>query len=732
MDRTTSLYPPRNAISGAVLSHTPNIIPQVTYSAQYKLNPQFYLDPFYASSSLADEPSHSQATYIMHPDVNELTPTELNHENPQTIDYLNTKTSTQSSHSSPSTEDAPSLPIPMLQSSELQSSSILSANSLLHRCSIEPEESKSIFAAVCDDLRLHGVSETSPGQQSSLMCSSPTSLESCAVSYYEIKPHLSTNPTRQMSNYGTSHMATSRVPTSLEYFWLSGSRLNDVKDHLTQPSSNDDNQLTTSVFSGYPGFNRSSDCVLKSDDGDRGQNHERYMASFRSEEPLESLIGTVSPRWTNSLQSRVLKEEPNESLTTKQTQITIPSMLSSDTFGLPSSMDLLGPSLMTSSTGSNEIKREEAKQLSLIDDNQHAQPVNTISEEETTTSSSTPPLENSTQPAYRIALSVTANFFPNITCANQYPYRDPGSAWSLGNYATNLSEPIASPIDQYTESNIHETQTDLCPSYPTTAMVSNRNKIEIHHQPTNSVTSEAVDISVSPKPTGLSPYMFYEQPLNSTSGYYTTALQAVREKIAPTHEDIQFHHQQAAVSAHNIDYPSLLHSRVQHESRNFTTLCPLNPVTDEYRKFAVDMYRTHDSASCTCSTAVANVVQQGIPAYHNSASPSPSPNFLNQNATAKLSTSHVADYPIPGFNPTYSDRTLPDGRMVAFMAAAAAVARNAPPTQHYVPFSSTPTRRSIAGHLARQDGPYGILGHSNSLIMAAAAAAAHDPNNTNG
>ncbi|KAF6770893.1 hypothetical protein AHF37_10307 [Paragonimus kellicotti] len=715
MDRTTSLYPPRNAISGAVLSHTPNITPQVTYSAQYKLNPQFYLDPFYASCSIADEPSHSQATYIMHPDVNKLTPTELNHENPQAIDYLNTKTSTQSSHSSPSTEDAPSLPIQMLQSSELQSSSILSANSLLHRCSTEPEESKSIFAAVGDDLRLHGVSGTSPGQQSSLMCSSPNSLESRAVSYYEIKPHLSTSHTRQVPYYGTSHMVTSRVPTSVEYFWLSGSQLNDVKDHLTQPSSNDDNQLTNSIFSGYPGFDRSSDCVLKSDDGDRGQNHERYMASFRSEEPLASLIGSVSPRWASSLQSRLIKEEPNESLNTKQTQITVPSILSSDTFGLPSSMDLLGPSLMTSSAGPNELKREEPKHLSLIDDDQQVQPLNTISEEETTTSSSTPPLEHSTQPAYRIALSVTANFFPNITCANQYPCRDAESTWNLGNYATNLSEPIICVLPILTA-----------------AMVSNRNKTELHHQPTSSVPSEAVDISVSPKTTSLSPYVFYEQPFNSTPGYYTTALQAVREKIAPTHEDMQYHQQQAVASIHNVDYPSLLHSRMQHESRNFTTLCPLNPVTDEYRKFAVDMYRAHDSASCTCSTALSSLVQHGTPAYHTSASPSSSPNFLNQGATAKLSTSHVADYPIPGFNSTYSDRTLPDGRMVAFMAAAAAVARNAPPTQHYVPFSSTPTRRSIAGHLARQDGSYGILGHSNSLIMAAAAAAAHDPNNTNG
>ncbi|KAF8566102.1 hypothetical protein P879_03890 [Paragonimus westermani] len=727
MDRTTSLYPSRNAISGAVLSHTPNVIPQVTYSAQYKLNPQFYLDPFYASCSLADEPTHSQATYIMHPDVNELTPTELNHENPQTIDYLNTKTSTQSSHSSPSTEDAPSLPIPVLQSSELQSSSILSANSLLHRCSTEPDESKSMFGPVCDDLRLHAVSGNSPGQQSSLMCSSPTSLGSCTGSYYEIKPHLSTSHTGQASNYGTSHMTTSHVPTSVEYFWLSGNQLNDMKDHLKQPSSIDGNQLTTSAFSSYPGFDRSLDCVLKSDDNDRDQNRERCTASIGSEMSLASLMGSVSPQWTNSLQSRVLKEEPRESLNIKQTQTIVPS----NTFGLPSSMDLLGASMMASPTGPNEMKTEEAKQLDLIGDNQHVQIANTISEEETTTSSSTPPLEHSTHPAYRIALSVTANFFPNITCANQYPYRDSGSGWSLGNYATNLSEPIASPIDQYTESNIHESQTDQCPSYLTAAMVNNRNKMELHHHPTSSVTSEAVGVSISPKPTPLGPYMFYEQPLNSTPGYYTNALQAVREKIAPAHEDMQYHHQQAAVSAHNADYPSLLHSRVQHESRNLATLCPLNPVTDEYRKFAVDRYRTHDSVSCTCPTALSSLVQHGAPAYHTNASPSPSPNFLNQSATTKMSISQAADYPIPGFSSTYTDRTLPDDRMVAFMAAAAAVARNAPPTQQYVPFSSTPTRRSIASQLARQDGSYGILGHSNNLIMAAAAAAAHDPINTN-
>ncbi|OON16547.1 homeobox domain protein, partial [Opisthorchis viverrini] len=338
----------------------------------------------------------------------------------------------------------------------------------------------------------------------------------------------------------------------------------------------------------------------------------------------------------------------------------------------------------------------------------------------------------SIQPAYRIALSLTANFFPTITHANSSTPREP-TPWNAINYQTGTEvQSTDSRMANLTEfySNSHGFQLEPAASY-SNLMSSVQTKVEPHLCGSSS-EQRATDTHCH--------NLGFRHPFLTEARHYDTApsnpyyfgMDSVQsEKLFPSHEEILTH---GALTTHPYEHQSLFNFRNERGypiPRSFThPPVPTNPPVNEYKPFTTDLYRTNgiEDYSVTCNQYAnlpVNPIRTNTQSHPNSVCLSP--NFSNPGSGARTATR--MDYQCVGSG-GIAERPLPDDRMAAFMAAAAVVARTAGGTPKHAPFSSNhPSRRQMVSF---DPGSYGILGHSNDLLMATAAASVHDSNTNSG
>ncbi|TGZ59352.1 hypothetical protein CRM22_009130 [Opisthorchis felineus] len=698
MELPTSRFVSVDSSSALSLSY-----PSIMTCSQYDSTVHSYNNKeFYATSGYVNE-SHHNTLYGTGVDSEQpetdLLPTEMS---AHSAEYMHNRTSTTSSGSCSSTDEAPSLQTPGVHSSDLRTSSVLSSNSILHRCSMDADETRHDILKANEMGDKCGTGRTT--SPSSLMhCTQTNVLIGNPDLIYEVKPSI-------------------RVPISSGHVAFNTS----IENRRNYPSA--ENFLLTECQNQL--FSQ-----LKSDEPD-GSNAEQYSPeNANTEARRSSVVNTNFDQTFSGIQQQDCTDEAPESELLKRWEalnMLQPDSVSGKNKGIVEQTNITSSSstATTPHTPAPELHSSNTSMISVVP------PISPLSGESEQMDMSGTHLENSNasiQPAYRIALSLTANFFPAITHANSSTPREP-TLWNAINYQTGTeAQNTDSRMTNLTElySNSHGLQLEPAASY-SNLMSSVQTKVEPHLCGPPSSEQRATDThchNLGFRHQFLAETRHYDATPSNPYYFGMDSLQS--EKLFPGHEEILTH---GALTTHPYEHQSLFNFRNERGypiPRSFNhPPVPINPTVNEYKPFTTDLYRTNgiDDYSVTCNqypSLPANPIRTNTQSHPSSVCLSPT--FSNPGSGSRTTTR--MDYQCVG-SAGIAERPLPDDRMAAFMAAAAVVARTAGGPPKHAPFSSNhPSRRQMVSF---DPGSYGILGHSNDLLMATAAASVHDSNTNTG
>ncbi|CAH8457502.1 unnamed protein product [Dicrocoelium dendriticum] len=668
MHTQTSIYPsistPSNSYNDAPHGNTRLEYPHLGLTSQHHPS---YADRLYATAGFRkDVQSAAQYCSSLPSDSVQAEPELAPNDLALPVDLFSTKTSAHSSRSTPSTDDAPSLQTHMLSSLELQNnSSLQSGSSLVHRGSVDSEDSKTVFHGPTDD---RGKNAMSPLHNPKVVSSSTTSSDKQSGMYYELKC------APQVMSGGTRNPCA-----SFNGFWIPDN-YHSISTHVALT------QINTHKKSYGLGQSQVHDTF-------RTDSDDKEKLVLKSEEP--NVVLRADGREMHELKLHVPPSCHDYAASFKP-------------FHLPheSPWGQRG----TANTAADRISTSPC----ITDCENHSPSLDTKCVHAAGTGEQSTHYEQ-TQPTYRLALSLTANLFPTTACENDTTtcqQIDP-QAWNPGGYM------------------------DLFPTHNSYGPLELSTTSGYMTSPTSCSSKSVVDYSISQGPCrihssqlntelGIKPHKLSTEPLSVDTQipHYYSVRDVNQRKSLSNPGDYGYLNAPVDSPFYGYDYPSMVSPayRTDHVTKSFTTLgSPLGTAAAQYRPHEMEPYGGGEHISFHNPLSITSSIRSMTRTFN----PSPFPHSVLGSASG-IPASQTMEYT---FSSEADDRSSSNDRVAALMAAAAAVARNAPQS---MPFAGASTRRTMGNQFCRQTAPYGIIGHPNNLLLAAAATNAHDSANING